>query len=250
MKCQRCKEREANVQIMQQSSGKLPQTFMLCDVCARELGISLPSFPAAGKVSSNPFVTLSNIFQASIGLGNDAVNEMPVSRCSQCNMTFDDFKKTGFLGCPHCYEAFASQMDPVFLRTQMGKKHEGRRLGVKSGKVHSEEQSSETACGMELKDSKEGQDPVKSDAAGTSGSTGSADTSSVQKPAKKRKLSAKNADFTLSETQEISALQKKHLEELVENRKAELSKAVAAEDYSTAAKIRDEITELCKKKLG
>src|ERR1035437_4429057 len=173
MKCQRCKEREANVQIMQQSSGKMPQTFMLCDVCARELGISLPSFPVTGKVSSNPFVTLSNIFQASIGLGNGEVNEMPVSRCSQCNVTFDDFKKTGFLGCPHCYEAFAAKMDPVFLRTQMGKKHEGRRLGVKSIKVHNDEQSLETACGIELTDSKESQVPVKSDASITSGSTGS-----------------------------------------------------------------------------
>ena len=42
MKCQRCKEREANVKIMKQTSGKAPQMLMLCDECARALGISMP----------------------------------------------------------------------------------------------------------------------------------------------------------------------------------------------------------------
>ena len=45
MKCQRCKEREANVQIIQQTNGKKPQVIMLCDVCAKELGIFVQPSP-------------------------------------------------------------------------------------------------------------------------------------------------------------------------------------------------------------
>ncbi len=250
MKCQRCKEREANVQIMQQSSGKQPQTFMLCDVCARELGISLPTFPANGKVTTNPFLTLGNIFQVGIGLGNDKESETSVCRCSQCSMTFDDFKKTGFLGCPHCYEAFASQMDPVFLRMQMGKKHEGRKLGVKSIKANSDDLSLEIDDGVELSDTNEARDANRSNTTENSGTLEPETVTPASKPPKKRKVSTKNSDLTLSETLEIRALEKRHLDELVSGKKAELLKAVNDENYSAAAKIRDEISALCEKKEG
>lgn len=196
MKCQRCKEREANVQIMQQIAGKKPQTFLLCDVCARELGISMPTFPMTGKISPNPFSVMGNIFESDFGLGADKTGELPAQRCSQCGMTFEEFKKTGLLGCPQCYEAFSSQTDPVFCRTQMGKKHVGRKLGIKSTKSPDEK---------------------------------------LDKPAPE------------AESEELAALEKQHMDRLIEEKKAELSAALSAEDYLAAAKIRDEIIVLSRK---
>jgi len=248
MKCQRCKEREANVQIMQQISGKKPQTFYLCDVCARELGISMPSFPMTGKMSSNPFALLGNMFQSNLGLGADEISEKPSVRCSQCNMTFDEFKKTGFLGCPSCYEAFSCQMDPVFSRTQMGNKHAGRKPGSKSLKSSPDQTAPEDNIEIDLTDNismhgKEEKTP-KMD--------GSDAQPSVSKPAKKRKIAARQTPPVMpdGESEELIALEKQHIDRLIEEKRGELSAAVSVEDYLKAAKIRDEISVLLKSKEG
>lgn len=245
MKCQRCKEREASVQIVQQISGKKPQTFMLCDVCARELGISIPTFPMTGSFSSNPFAIMGNVFQSNFGLGADDMSVKPADRCSQCKMTFEEFKKTGFLGCPHCYETFSAQMDPVFVRTQMGSKHVGRKLGHKSGKNGGNEASpdknhpaAETA-------------PDASSRSGTGAGSGKGtEGSGAVKPGRKKKAAARDpaADSAGNGSEELIALERQHLERLIEEKKAAMAKAVTAEDYLLAAKLRDEITELTGKR--
>ena len=242
MKCQRCKEREANVQIMQQISGKKPQTFYLCDVCARELGISMPSFPMTGKISSNPFSLLGNMFQSNLGLGADEINEKPSYRCDQCSLTFEEFKKSGFLGCPSCYEAFSSQMDPVFSRTQMGNKHAGRKPGSKSTKGSTERTSAEDNFEIDLTDTGDLQDGAEKSAK----VRGSDEVPSADKPAKKRKLSVRHSPPALidGESEELIALEKQHIDRLIEEKKAELAEAVSMEDYLKAAKIRDEISAL------
>lgn len=248
MKCQRCKEREANVQIMQQISGKKPQTFYLCDVCARELGISMPSFPMTGKMASNPFALLGNMFQSNLGLGADEISEKPSVRCTQCNMTFEEFKKTGFLGCPSCYEAFSCQMDPVFSRTQMGNKHAGRKPGSKSNKTSTEQTAPEDIIEIDLSDNENVQGKEEK-----TRKTDSSDAEpSVSKPAKKRKISARQTTPALpdGESEELIALEMKHINRLVEEKKAELAAAVSVEDYLKAAKIRDEISALLKTKEG
>ena len=248
MKCQRCKEREANVQIMQQISGKKPQNFYLCDVCARELGISMPSFPVTGKMSSNPFALLGNMFQSNLGLGADEISEKPSVSCSQCNMTFEEFKKTGFLGCPSCYEAFSCQMDPIFSRTQMGNKHAGRKPGSKSTKSSTDKTAPEDNIEIDFADNVNLQGKEEK----TPKLDGSDAKPSVSKSAKKRKISAQLTPTVLpdGESEELIALEKQHINRLVEEKRTRLSEAVSDEDYLKAAKIRDEISVLLKSKEG
>lgn len=214
MKCQRCKEREATVQIMQQVSGKKPQTFFLCEVCARELGISMPSFPMSGQYATNPFALLGNLFQTNFGLGAEDVEAKPSERCSQCGITFEEFKSTGFLGCPQCYETFSSLMDPVFVRTQMGKKHVGRKMGRRSSKGAPE---------------------------------GAEDAASELK---KNGAAAESVSGMKQEGEDLSSLEQKTLEKQIEEKREAMTAAITSEDYLLAAKLRDEIAELTKKKEG
>lgn len=248
MKCQRCKEREANVQIMQQISGKKPQTFYLCDVCARELGISMPSFPMTGKMASNPFALLGNMFQSNLGLGAEEISEKPSVRCGQCDMTFEEFKKTGFLGCPSCYEAFSCQMDPVFFRTQMGNKHAGRKPGSKSNKSSTDQAAPEDIIEIDFSDNGN----LQGNEVKTSKTDSSDAETSAGKPVKKRKISARQSPPAPidGESEELIALEKQHINRLVEEKKTELAAAVSVEDYLKAAKIRDEISALLKTKEG
>lgn len=151
MKCQRCKEREANVKIMKQTTGKAPQMLMLCDECARELGIAMPGnllgggfFGAAsgnpmgaglGRLGldaiPNPLDMFASAFETPFGLGLEGmVDEDDSVTCPTCGITQGQFTKSGFLGCPDCYKVFSQSIDPLFLRTQMGSKHVGRKPGI------------------------------------------------------------------------------------------------------------------------
>ena len=40
--------------------------------------------------------------------------------CPECGHTFHDFKTTGLLGCPACYDAFAATVGPVIERSHGG----------------------------------------------------------------------------------------------------------------------------------
>ena len=221
MKCQRCKEREATVQIMQQIAGKKPQTFFLCETCAREMGISIPSFTKTGKAEGNPFASIWNLFPGSFDIGAET-EEIAANTCPTCNTSIDEFKKTGFLGCPDCYTAFAEQLDPIFLRTQMGKKHVGHRIGEHD--LHSVTESDATA-----------------------GSTASSVPPSKKKKAAVTKTPAKIND---EESEELAALERLHMERVIADKKVALERAVADENYLQAARLRDEIRDLTEKKEG
>ncbi|NLW89690.1 MAG: hypothetical protein GXY43_08265 [Clostridiaceae bacterium] len=216
MKCQRCKEREANVHIVQQEAGKKPQTFMLCDVCAREMGISIPTIAVPVKIN-NPFAVMGNAFQTTLGIGSDDYQKKHALRCARCNLTFDEFRKTGFLGCPYCYESFGTQLDPVFCRTQMGKKHIGRKKGEKSGHiVRKQSDNPDHQAGEETFDK-------------------------VMIPTK----SVGEEEVTAHPIQpELMEMDRKHKAMLISKKTAELNEAVEREDYLSAARLRDEISVL------
>ncbi len=43
--------------------------------------------------------------------------------CPSCGLTFADFRQSGVLGCPGCYEAFMPQIASVIERAQAGAVH-------------------------------------------------------------------------------------------------------------------------------
>ena len=225
MKCQRCKEREANVKIMKQTSGKAPQMLMLCDECARALGISMPGSlmggglfggalgsalgnPLGGNMGGlgsgmNPLDILASAFEAPFGLGLEGVMD-PVSTkvCPTCGLSLAEFTKSGFLGCPDCYQAFSERIDPVFMRTQMGMKHVGRLPG-KDGEA--------------------------------------VDISDTPEKTKLREVETE-ADVYLENLSEEEKAKKR----LIQEKEKLLKKAVEEEEYLEAAKLRDEISALKK----
>lgn len=226
MKCQKCKEREANVQIMQQELGKKPQSVMLCDVCARDMGVTIPTIPPGVKLN-NPFAVMGNAFQTTFGLGAEEAVKPRVLRCTSCKLTFDQFRKEGFLGCPQCYEAFGVQLDPVFCRTQMGKKHVGRKIGEASKPDEQKEVSDEEACTL---DERLGID--------------------VKVP--KVKKSNKNeeeisvASGPIKTNDSLAKTERAQRKRMIAVKQRHLKAAVEKEEYMEAARLRDEIAELKK----
>ncbi len=91
----------------------------LCETCAQEKGISTPGsfdlpLDLLHKKASGDKTAASEI-ETAAGL-----------RCEKCGFTQADFKKTGRLGCPHCYETFKHLLDPMLDGMHKGTTHTGK----------------------------------------------------------------------------------------------------------------------------
>ena len=92
-------------------------TYHLCESCAAEKGVDTQpesvNFPLTD-------------FLAQMSDEGGEVDTAPDVQCSFCGLTFADFRETGRLGCPHCYETFATHLRRLLRRIHGGVQHVGK----------------------------------------------------------------------------------------------------------------------------
>ena len=49
-----------------------------------------------------------------------------VEKCPGCNMTYSEFKKSGKLGCPKCYDMFKKPLEITLKQIHQNSKHTGK----------------------------------------------------------------------------------------------------------------------------
>ncbi|MBL8763374.1 MAG: UvrB/UvrC motif-containing protein [Phycisphaerae bacterium] len=81
----------------------------LCEACAKKQGFVVHS-------------SLPQVITQIIAGAPDA-GAGPAQVCVSCGVTFAQFRQSGLLGCPSCYEAFESQLTPLLARAQEGGTH-------------------------------------------------------------------------------------------------------------------------------
>jgi protein arginine kinase activator len=119
MKCESCREREAVVHLTQIVNDAVSQLH-LCEVCAGERGVEPP------MVSQSPLGS----FLAAMGKGPGTAEGPLVSaprQCPGCGATLQDFRETGRLGCPECYECFEAPLRDLLRRLHGSAVHAGER---------------------------------------------------------------------------------------------------------------------------
>lgn len=52
--------------------------------------------------------------------------------CPKCSHALSEFYRTGMLGCPYCYKAFATELVAVLNRTQGATEHTGKSPAIDS----------------------------------------------------------------------------------------------------------------------
>jgi len=113
MKCQICGA-QANVHLTQIIGGKM-QKIDLCDKCAKEKGVADPTgFSLADML---------------LGLGaseNMRAGNPEELQCPECGFSQQDFKKTGRLGCPTCYETFNEGLQLILKDMHKDVVHKGK----------------------------------------------------------------------------------------------------------------------------
>jgi protein arginine kinase activator len=117
MLCDGCNEREASVHL-QQVKDNAVTSLHLCHQCAAEKGIET----GAGAVK----FPLSD-FLASMGKGplGQGTAEETTEECKFCGATLKDFRETGRLGCPRCYDTFETQLRDLLRRLHGSSHHVG-----------------------------------------------------------------------------------------------------------------------------
>ncbi len=115
MLCEICKNDPATVHLTQIVSGKM-QKIDLCEKCAKEKGVADPAgFSLADML---------------LGLGaGEKINHSDDSvemECPACGFTQADFKKTGRLGCPVCYQTFGEGLEVILKDMHKGTEHKGK----------------------------------------------------------------------------------------------------------------------------
>ncbi len=117
MKCEVCKNKEATIHLTQVVDGVVKKVH-LCEQCAAKSG-----FDVHGPMSITDIL---------LGMGGSETEQpvvptkVPDRSCPRCHMRRVDFKKTGRLGCPACYEAFEDQLSPLLRVMHRHEQHKGK----------------------------------------------------------------------------------------------------------------------------
>ncbi len=132
MLCENCKKNVANTYFKQTVNGKTSEIF-LCSECASKLGVNQ-------TVTSNMdfgFGDLLNEFfspyyqSKSLSGGTKKVERLT---CSRCNMTEEEFFRTGKAGCENCYSTFKNRLNTFLNKLHGSKKHLGKTPASAGGK--------------------------------------------------------------------------------------------------------------------
>ncbi len=125
MLCEKCQKNQATVIIKQASVNGESVIKHLCPECA--FNIEIP-------------ISFEDLFQGFLDTiqsmaKNEAgrVEKKKTVPCPSCGTTFEQFKKTGRLGCAECYNTFSGEMETLLKNVQISTRHEGkfpRRSGV------------------------------------------------------------------------------------------------------------------------
>ncbi len=112
MHCEVCQENEATVHLTQIVDGHVKKINM-CEACAAKSGLEMK-----GALSITDIL---------LGLGGVKPAGRPEAdrACPRCHMRRADFKKTGRLGCPDCYETFTAELAPMVQSMHHSSQHVG-----------------------------------------------------------------------------------------------------------------------------
>ncbi len=119
MLCDNCKERDAVVNLTRIVENAVTQLH-LCQKCAEAKGVE--------TTLATPEHPLSAILQEVQAQESSASHDL--ANCAFCGATARDFRATGRLGCPHCYDAMERSLRELLRRLHGSSKHVGIQYDI------------------------------------------------------------------------------------------------------------------------
>ncbi len=115
MVCDNCKENEAIIHFTKIVENQMT-TLHLCEPCASAKGLEPTVKPGSFPLTD---------FLAQVGKSSTDTATV-VAPCAYCGLRLEDFKKTGRLGCSHCYVSFETNLKGLLRRLHGNTQHVGK----------------------------------------------------------------------------------------------------------------------------
>ncbi len=126
MQCQICQS-SATVHLTEIVNGQKTERH-LCEECAQKEGISIKSHVPIGQL-------LNNIVDT-----QQEVQKLAQNTCPNCGLSWQEFRKSGLLGCPNDYIVFEQLLSPIVQKAHEGAiEHKGRVPGTDSACVENKQ---------------------------------------------------------------------------------------------------------------
>jgi protein arginine kinase activator len=120
MKCQKC-EKPATFHITE-LTGEEVMALHFCAECAEKY------LKPAGETPVTS-AGIGDIISKQIKIGQTAEDlaRLDQKTCPVCGISFYDFRQSGRLGCPHDYEFFSEELEPLLANIHGETTHKGKR---------------------------------------------------------------------------------------------------------------------------
>lgn len=119
--CSACQKNPATIVLMDLDGGSVSSQQHLCSPCAEKLGVVQPKTP----VKMSP-----ELLEDLLGAATGKPRAQKAVGCPGCGLSLQQFKNTGRLGCPRCYETFRADLVPLLQRVHESSQHRGRLPGA------------------------------------------------------------------------------------------------------------------------
>ncbi len=136
-KCSICNERDAVI-FVKIVSGEKSESKGLCATCAvkyledkdavKELDFVDEKLVSVIEEMKDLLAGIvANISAISVMMNAKGSVDESSLKCANCGHTYDNFKHTGYLGCPYCYASFADYISEFVFELERGTVHTGLR---------------------------------------------------------------------------------------------------------------------------
>ncbi len=116
MMCNVCGTNEATIHLTEIVNDQMVEIH-LCEACAQEKGTEFKTHFNVNDLLSG----LKDLAAEVVG------SEKSPAKCPNCGLSYEEFGRTGRLGCAECYEAFTKLLSPLIKRVQHSLQHVGKR---------------------------------------------------------------------------------------------------------------------------
>jgi protein arginine kinase activator len=115
MLCDVCGKNQATVHLTEIVDEQMTELH-LCEECAKQKSMQMEQQ-----------FGLSDLLAGLVDFGKKGEGEVPSKvKCLNCNLSYDDFKKIGRLGCSSCYSTFIRYLLPLLKRIHGMTQHTGK----------------------------------------------------------------------------------------------------------------------------
>lgn len=123
MMCDECGIRPATIRLMSIVDGEKTAR-SLCAHCLADVKKSMPHIDLSGLDGM-----LASLLAATKKMGMQQQPDLDIT-CQNCGTTYEQFQKSGLLGCAGCYEAFQEPLEELLKQVHGQTQHMGKAPGV------------------------------------------------------------------------------------------------------------------------